>query len=355
MAILSNYIDPRSKIFQHPDRLALLKAGGRPAPVSVEIDLSNRCSLGCEWCHFGYTHTRGLLSGKSEKPAGAIGGGDLMPLELAIKILDELKAAGVLSVTWAGGGEPTLHPNFNEIIELCDLDQGIYTHGGHIDIERASIMKRKMKWGYVSLDCADAQSYHESKGVDYFDRVCEGIKNLVRAEGTATIGLGFLINEKNLHDINLMIDLGLKLGVDYIQFRPTVRYEMAHPNQLAEDTAWMRACLPLLEIASLNDRVIVDIERFRMYKEWQGHGYKICHWAALSTVITPNGSIWTCCNTREHAADYLGSLAEESFKTIWERVKTKPVTESCRVMCRGHIANITLNEIMRVVPHQNFI
>lgn len=35
------------------------ETGKTKAPVNVEIDLSNRCSHGCAWCHFAYTHTKG--------------------------------------------------------------------------------------------------------------------------------------------------------------------------------------------------------------------------------------------------------------------------------------------------------
>jgi hypothetical protein len=51
-AVLPNsFIDPQKKLFANLGRIALLQEGGVPAPINVEIDLSNRCSLGCEWCH----------------------------------------------------------------------------------------------------------------------------------------------------------------------------------------------------------------------------------------------------------------------------------------------------------------
>lgn len=45
------YIDPPGKLYANLDRVAEIQKGGTPAPVNVEIDLSNRCSLGCSWCH----------------------------------------------------------------------------------------------------------------------------------------------------------------------------------------------------------------------------------------------------------------------------------------------------------------
>src|SRR5574338_42021 len=87
-SVHGNPIGPRDKLLWHPDKLLELRTAGKTsAPINVEIDLSNRCSLGCEWCHFAYTHTRGPLKGKRAKPAGAVLGGDLMEPDLIGSIL----------------------------------------------------------------------------------------------------------------------------------------------------------------------------------------------------------------------------------------------------------------------------
>jgi len=113
------YIAPREKLFGHMDRLHELASEGRTtAPVNVEIDLSNRCSLGCKWCHFAYVHTRGPLAGKLARPDDWTSGGDMMDSRFALQLVDQLEAAGVRSITWTGGGEPTLHPDFDDIVEI---------------------------------------------------------------------------------------------------------------------------------------------------------------------------------------------------------------------------------------------
>jgi MoaA/NifB/PqqE/SkfB family radical SAM enzyme len=357
---LTKYIDPASKSLWYLDHVRQLKKNGTtPAPVNVEIDLSNRCSHGCVWCHYAHTHTRGPLAQKGDKPGGRIAGGDLMSPILAAKILRQMKAAGVESVTWTGGGEPTLHPDFDDIIEVAarqNLKQGLYTHGGHITPERALLLKRNMTFVYISLDECRPETFNRSKGVNRFENVIANTKMLIASPGFATVGIGFLIHSGNWQDIPAMVDLGRELHPDYIQFRPTVLYEQHAQNRPAEETEWLNQAIPLLEEAGRESWVSADVERFKMYRDWNGHGYTRCRWSGLQTVITPNGKVWRCLNKREHEDALLGDLNEVDFADLW-RLKggVCQVNDSCRVMCRGHIANITLDAIMTRPAHPEFI
>lgn len=356
---MTAYIDPAQKLLGHMDRLHELRTAGRTsAPVNVEIDLSNRCSRGCEFCHFAYTHTRGPLAGKHEKPEGALDSGDLMSPSLAVNILHQLAEAGVRSVTWTGGGEPTLHPDFDAIVAEAartTMEQGLYTHGGHIDRTRAALLKQKMTWVYVSLDAATPEAYKRDKGVDGFEPVLQGVRNLVAVQGPATIGLGFLIHRKNMDDIATMIALGKGLGVDYVQFRPAIRYMMNEPDTPAEDREWVEIAMRWLRTYQGDPFVIADVDRFGMYRDWQGHSYGTCFWTAMQTVITPNGRVWRCCNTRERPGAMIGDLSQESFAEVWSKAGPVAVNEHCRVMCRGHIPNLTLAPIVTEQAHGNFI
>lgn len=356
---MSQFINPSLKLFQHMDKLHAIQRGGRPAPVNVEIDLSNRCSLGCSWCHFAYTHTRGPLAGKRDKPQGAVAGGDLMDTDLAFAILEQLHENGVKSLTWTGGGEPTLHPDFDRIVRYAGalhLEQGMYTHGGHIDNTRAVRLKNVFTWVFVSLDECTAESYKASKGVDRFQQATDGIRRLVQAEGKATIGVGFLLHRHNYNKVRDMVALGHELGVDYVQFRPTVHFEQENPDALCEDTTWVNWAIGHLNAYAGDPFVIADIERFKMYRSWKGHDYPTCYWSALQTVITPNGKVWRCTNKREHPDALLGDLSKETFAAMWARSGGAcAVDGACRILCRGEIANRTLDKVMRPMPHAEFI
>jgi MoaA/NifB/PqqE/SkfB family radical SAM enzyme len=350
-----NYIDPTNKLLKHIDRIAEIQAGGHPAPVNVEIDLSNRCNLGCAGCHFSHTHTRGHFG----NVANVSTVGDLMDISLIRKIIVDLWHNGVRSITWTGGGEPTLHPRFDEVIEsthAIGLAQGIYTNGTQITPKRAELMKKSMDWVYVSLDRADRETYKEYKKADAFEKALAGIENLVNADGNATIGVGFLLSRQSLPYARDMLDLGQDLGVDYIQFRPEISFDFDNQSSGPEDNAWIKAAIMWLDGVKGERKVNVDVSRFEMYRNWKGHGYKTCHWSQMQTVITPNGKVWTCVNRRGFEGDCIGDLTQETFAEVWQKSCAKIVDSKCRVMCRGHIPNLTLDHMMKErTGHDNFV
>lgn len=321
---MTRFINPRGKVLQHLNTLFALKVNKSVSPISAEIDLSNRCNLKCDWCAFANTHN-----------------GEVMDLRTAFDLThpDEHDYPGhsVKSITWSGGGEPTLNPDFDAIIKLCNLPQGLYTNGTNITPERARLLKERMTWVFVSLDCLDMETYYREKGARLWEQTLFGIRKMASLPGNATIGVGFLLHAGNYHQVRGMHDLGMSLGADYVHFRPAVKWNKDKPNELGEDTTWLhdRALWDAFEDLG------VDGDRFALYRDWQGHGYETCYWAALSTVYTPDGKRWTCCNRRGIDCNEWGTPVK--------------VDEQCRVMCRGHMANLTLNEIMQDAPHKEFI
>lgn len=344
-----SYINAPRKLLAHLDRVAELRAIQRtPAPVNVEIDLSNRCNLGCAWCHMAHTHTRGPLASQRRVETG-----DLMDTALAGRLMPELAQAGVRSVVWSGGGEPTLHPDFDALVNACLLPQGLYTNGTTLTQERAGRLKQVMQWVYVSLDAATAEAYRAVKGVDQFQAVCEGIRRLVKALGGATVGIGFLLNRQNWMDAPAMRRLGESLGAHYVQFRPAVLFDQEHRG-LAQDVDWIDQARPLLATLQ-GEGVEMDLDRFDRLRHWQGHGYTQCSWCTLQTVITPDGRLWTCVNKRGDASALLGDLKAESFAAIWATHTVRPVDTECRVMCRGHLPNLALQPLITRGEHEEFI
>ncbi|MFQ3638908.1 MAG: radical SAM protein [Chloracidobacterium sp.] len=93
-----------------PSRRLGLSLGVNPLPVETKV-----CNFDCPYCECGWT--------VSDRPAGRLPSVAVLGEQLRAK-LSQCRAQGhrLDAITFAGNGEPTLHPRFHDIIELaCHL------------------------------------------------------------------------------------------------------------------------------------------------------------------------------------------------------------------------------------------
>lgn len=363
---MSGYIAPRIKAFAHLDRLAAWQAGVSPAPVTVEWDLSNTCSLRCGasgeggGCHFAHTHVAGPWAGQAERPTNYADTGRFADIEVVFRGLSEMADCGVQAIVWSGGGEPTLHPDWSSALQygrVCGLKQGMYTLGGHLAPETARIMAMTLDWVVVSLDAADADSYAAEKGVPpgRFVNAVRGIE-LLTAHPDLVVGVSFLLHAGNWQQTDEMLALARSLKATYATFRPSVSYDRDRADTCSDDRTWITAALPRLQQLQHEPDVEIDPARFVEYRDWTSHGYATCYGIRMLTQVTPDGRVWVCPNRRGIAGSSIGDLSKESFAAIWKRHPRQWTVQSdCRVMCRLHLLNVTLDQVFTPRKHEAFV
>ncbi len=354
------YINPAAKTLAHIDRIVDWRQGKKRAPVTVEWDLSNRCTLGCEACHFAHTHTRGPWAVKDRiLPMAFDNGGDLADMAVVERGLGEMARAGVKAVVWSGGGEPTTHPRWRDAIvfaHVAGLQQGMYTLGGLLTESDAAFLREHLTWIVVSLDCVSAAEYAREKGVpaSRFDAARQGVRWL--SHGTATVGVSFLLHEGNWFRAEDMVTLGRELGSSYVTFRPAIHTSINQPSLASSDRGWITDALPTLSRVARYRDVECDVDRFLAYRDWAGHGYTACMGPQLNTTITPDGRVWVCPQRRGIVGSELGDLRTESFASLWARHPGQwTVDQDCRVMCRLHTVNQQMQALAAPRPHEAFV
>jgi MoaA/NifB/PqqE/SkfB family radical SAM enzyme len=347
-------------VFAHLDRLAAWQRGEKPAPITVEWDLSNRCVLGCFGCHFAHTHTRGpWVTRERRLPMAFDEVGDYANPALVKRGLVQMAEAGVQGVVWSGGGEPTTHPQWTSIIEAAaaaGLKQGMYTLGGLLRPDTAKILAQHASWVVVSLDCPDAPTYQEEKGVpaERFTAACDGVRWLA-APGTTTVGVSFLLHAGNWHRTAEMLTLSRSLGASYTTFRPTI-LEATDESHKTSDQAWMTDALPTLEALSHEPDVECEPSRFAAYRDWSGRSYDTCYGIRYNATVTPDGRVWVCPQRRGLEGSCLGDLRTETFADLWARHPGQwRNLADCRVMCRLHLTNEVLAVVHRPQAHEAFV
>ena len=348
-----SYINPVGKILRHPERLTAMKQGRIFPPIGMEVDLTNRCNLGCNFCHFGYTHSKGPLAKQFEKD-GLLDMGDEMDIDLLRRVLIQMRTYEVESVTFTGGGEPTLYPHFFDATMIASelgLKLGLYTNATLVTRELADLIKEYYQWVVVSLDYATREEYRISKKVDAFEDARAGVIKLVG--GKAKVGVSFLLDWKHT-DTEAMQMLGRGLGADYIEFRPKISYDLENPSVPSEDTSWINKVMPHLRSASTMSDLEVRLTSFEHYANWKRE-YALCRGILFTGVITPNGKVWACVNRRGFPSSEIGDLNKNSFAEVWANQQAFRVNDQCRVMCRADEINRTLDALSKPLVHESFV
>ncbi len=353
------FIQP-SKALSHVDRLVDWRRGLKPAPVTVEWDLSNRCVLGCESCHFAHTHTRGpWVTTARTLPMAYDGTGDMADVELVTRALWQMREYGVKSIVWSGGGEPTTHPRWLDIVREAHrlgFEQGTYTLGGLLTQESAAWLRKLATWVVVSLDCATAADYAKEKRVpaDRFESACNGLRWL--SGGNATIGASFLLHQGNWRKASEMYALAKSLGATYATFRPTIETSPDRPGVPIGNRAWITDSRMQLALLARHADVELDLDRFQQYRDWTGHGYDACKGIQLHATVTPDGRVWVCAQRRGVAGSCVGDLRAQSFAELWQSHPGQWTDfTNCRAMCRLHLVNGQIAALEQPRPHEAFV
>lgn len=283
-------------------------------PISVELHLTDRCNLNCEWCT-----DKELRRNKATLDIQVIG-----------RLFKEFWRHGT-GVTLEGGGEPTLHPEFKNVLDIgkeMNLDMGLISNG----VTDISDCVDRLRWIRISLDSSTSEEYQQEKGVDCFERVLDNIEKMSEArESKKTfIGVGYVLTTRNQGNLMNLIQRLDSIGADYIYFRPVEEAEDIMPSldelldlrkQLAEITADTR----IKYMLTINDRVV------------DKNAGLPCIAHSLTSIIHANGDV-ALCEKRRNDSIILGNVYENLFEDIWispfrERVSQILLESKCQSGC----------------------
>jgi MoaA/NifB/PqqE/SkfB family radical SAM enzyme len=166
--------------------------------------------------------------------------------------LDKLQTRWVL----LSGGEPLLHPQWNEIAQaLSGGKRQLWLLTAGLALKKyADIAADLCQKITVSLDGATAESYQSIRGVDAFNEVCAGIRALV--ERNKEVSIRCTIQRRNYRQLPALVELAHTLGVRQISFLTIdvlTHVAFARQQEIINDLALEPNDLPLL------DRVLSDL------------------------------------------------------------------------------------------------
>lgn len=288
------------KLYLHPDKVKSILEGqiDNSYPINVELTLTNACNLKCIYCS---DQELCIRQGRDKS----------FDIQILKKLFDDLSKGGTKGVTFEGGGEPTLYPDFEEAVLYAKkqgLAVGLITNG---TMRLSETILREFEWIRVSLDASTATEYFELKCVDCFEKVISNIG--FYAKYCKTVGVGYVVTKKNLSQIEILVMRIRKLGAAYIQMRPVVDCEELYPN--GEDLSYLK----FYQTAQFG--VIID----GMFEnaESGNHGLP-CVANGITSIISGDGSVYLC--GRLNIYDWLkpiGNILYEDFSDIWNGERRK--------------------------------
>jgi wyosine [tRNA(Phe)-imidazoG37] synthetase (radical SAM superfamily) len=281
------------------------------APMSINLDLTTACNYRCDHC----------------VDMDILNTGIRYDHEKLMSSLSEMAARGLRSVIVIGGGEPTVYPQFEEVVrhlKTLEIKVGIVTNGSLPKKIRAVVdVLQAGDWVRLSLDSGTNETFsamHKpGKKSLTLDWICESIGALKR-ELTPKFSLGFSYiivwkdceaNDskivENVDEIVIAAERAKRYGFDYISFKPFLTRAERNNAEVVELTQEEARVDPVMakirkqiEIAKkLEDASFRVIESTNLrvlengsYKDYNQQP-KNCHMQFFRQVLSPLG-VFNC-------------------------------------------------------------
>ncbi len=178
------------------------------SPTLVDFQITNMCYMGCSHCY------------ASSSPDGAHA--ELADIELA---LSRMKDAGVCQVA-LGGGEPLLHPNIGEVLDMCH-EKGIVPNlsTGGMQLSRKNLAMLHKRCGAVAVSMENTGARLAVWRKTDFRNIENAISLLLSASIRTVIQV--VLSPRNIEDLDLIVDFCLSrkklYGVIFLAFKPVGR------------------------------------------------------------------------------------------------------------------------------------
>ena len=279
--------------------------------------------------------------------------------------LKEAKELGTKAISFTGGGEPTIHKDYVNIVEYAHkigLDVGTITNGSTITTRNVDTLIKNLQWIRFSLAGGDAESYKKVQGVDQFELIIKNIELISKRKNDLNsdlnIGIRTLVTTENIHTLEKFAEKIKDLHIDY--------YQLA-PDQFSDDKGlfWnsentqnifknVKKILEPTGIKLLTTTYMVAQENLDYPKTCYAHFFMIA--------ILAEGHVTFCKNARGEDNFYIGNINDKSLKDIWDDVKTKEIEKwvkpnNCGLFCKHMSINNTMEDLMNPTSNMspNFV
>ena len=312
-------------------------------PVSINLDLISACNFYCDHCI----------------DLDIIKNGYLLKFGNIKKLIEPWVKDGLRSVIIIGGGEPTLHPDFEEIIAFLKskgLEVGIASNGSRLSrLADIAHLLNGRDWVRLSLDAGTDETFqkmHNPRLNINLDQILKDVKAMRDKHSNYQMGFSYLVisddhvaNNRNLinniREISLAAQKAKESGFSYFSIKPFISPLGHRPTEFKRQfiEEIKKQVIMAKECEDKNFRVI---ESFNLLALLNGFDAKlkiqpkICHVQFFRLVVCPDG-VFNCTLWRGFDMSYLvdprGEINEEFFDALRaksiERLENFDASKEC--------------------------
>lgn len=321
--------------------------GKMPHPLMAVVYPSYVCNHNCQGCSY-----QKLNRGKNI----------FLDPQNFVKLLKSLHCLEVKSIEFSGGGEPTLHPKFCELVKQAvneGFELGLLTNGSLFSDRIAELVVDHFTYIRVNIDASDVQVYnqiHHPPEIYGFQTVLKNLEEVIskrnQKNSKLTVGAKVRVCQTNMNFIEDVVNLAKDIGCDYIQFKPM---------RNAEDSL-----LPE-QVGMVDDFIRTLQEQYYPFSFCGGvRGSKTnmkCWLSPIHIVVDPLGDVYPCCHYQyRKETTRMGNLFKQPLEKIWFGQRHKEIIrdlkiEECNLYdCRWHHYNEIMWQVIKENKmHLNFI
>ncbi len=272
----------------------ILNADGKIIPLHIQISPTNKCNRNCIYCECA----------KVDKSAE-------LPIKEIEAIFKQFAAWGTKAITITGGGEPTMHGNFEDILESAHengLKVGLVTNGDLLFKMKLNTysMNRILTWCRISVSdkClwnADTSMSYLAQALPFVDI---GMSHVVTKDTNAAAAAEFCsVVEKaeNITHVRFVQDIldPDNNAMNSVQWKceqySKAIFQYRSMNEKGINPCYISRLKPMIDATGYIYPCCGVQYADKNQERFMPKDFKMCHWKQFDKVDYFNGSICDRC------------------------------------------------------------
>ena len=289
-------------------------------PVRVIYEPTIDCNLKCPMCD--RTHKAEYNKHKSNQ----------LSIDLALQFLRDIASMGVENILLIGGGEPLMHPDIQEIINLIkrnNIHLHLWTNGTLINEKNVGFFASNCDIITVSLDSPYSDINDQLRGAHgATQKSINALRLLRQYNKNLYLRIHSVLSGRNIPHLNDFLPLIDEIGINevggaYVNPFSFVPHDFLIPDGRKDEfdmnvnkfcQALKNRGIALAGCYNPISKIIIDDVKKQFTLNDEPFKHITCLGLWSQATVRPNGDVSVCCFSYKPV---LGNLHEMSFPEIW--------------------------------------